>query len=79
MPYIAYPYLDDSISVIDTVIHRSRTKGVDAVMVEGEVIYQNGQFIKVDKEPMLTELSNAILFIVKVAAIKNQSSKSILC
>ncbi len=58
--HIAYPYLDDDISIIDAVIHRSRTSGVDAVMVEGEVIYQNGKFTKVDKEATLAELSSRL-------------------
>ena len=55
--HIAYPYLDEDISVIDAVIQRSRTAGVEAVMIEGEVIYQNGKFTKVDKTAMLEELA----------------------
>lgn len=58
--HIAYPYLDEDISVIDAVIHRSRTAGVEAVMVEGEVIYQNGNFTKVDKAEALAELSRLL-------------------
>jgi cytosine/adenosine deaminase-related metal-dependent hydrolase len=58
--HIAYPYLDEEISVIDAVIYRSRTAGVKAVMVEGEVIYQDGQFTRVDKSSALDELANLL-------------------
>jgi 5-methylthioadenosine/S-adenosylhomocysteine deaminase len=57
---IAYPYLDQDISVIDAVIQRSRTAGVDTVMVEGEVILREGQFTKVDKAAVLQELSDQL-------------------
>lgn len=58
--HIAYPYLDQDISVIDAVIHRSRTAGVDTVMVAGEVILKDGKFTKVDKEAVLTELAASL-------------------
>jgi 5-methylthioadenosine/S-adenosylhomocysteine deaminase len=60
--HIAYPYLDQDISVIDAVIQRSRTAGVDTVMVEGEVILRDGKFTKVDKEAALKELSDSLNF-----------------
>jgi 5-methylthioadenosine/S-adenosylhomocysteine deaminase len=58
--HIAYPYLDQDISVIDAVIHRSRTSGVDTVMVEGEVILKEGKFTRVDKEAALAELAASL-------------------
>jgi cytosine/adenosine deaminase-related metal-dependent hydrolase len=57
---IAYPYLDELISVVDAVIHRSKTSGVDAVMVAGEVIYQNGRFTHIDKNAVLEELAASL-------------------
>jgi hypothetical protein len=58
--HIAYPYLDQDISVIDAVIHRSRAAGVDTVMVEGEVILKEGKFTKIDKEAALAELAASL-------------------
>lgn len=58
--HIAYPYLDQDISVIDAVIQRSRTAGVDTVMVAGEVILKDGKFTKVDKDAALAELAASL-------------------
>ena len=57
---IAYPYLDQDISIIDAVIHRSRSSGVKTVMVAGDVIYQNGQFTHIDKDAVLAELAASL-------------------
>lgn len=58
--HIAYPYLDRDVPVIDAVLHRSRTSGVETVMVAGEVILKEGKFTKVDKEAMLEELAGSL-------------------
>lgn len=58
--HIAYPYLDQDIPVIEAVLHRSKTSGVDTVMVEGEVILKEGKFTRVDKEAMLAELAASL-------------------
>jgi 5-methylthioadenosine/S-adenosylhomocysteine deaminase len=58
--HIAYPYLDEDISVIDAVLHRSRSAGVDTVMVAGEVILKEGKFTKIDKEAALAELAASL-------------------
>ncbi len=58
--HIAYPYLDDTISVLDAVIHRSRTQGIEAVMVAGEVILRDGKFTRVDKDALLAELAESL-------------------
>ncbi|MEM9164118.1 MAG: amidohydrolase family protein [Cyanobacteria bacterium P01_F01_bin.4] len=58
--HIAYPYLDDTISVLEAIIHRSRPRGITAVMVAGEVILQDGQFTRVDKDALLAELAETL-------------------
>ena len=35
---IAYPYLDPSTSVVDAVVHRGKTSGVETVLVAGEPV-----------------------------------------
>lgn len=57
---IAYPYLDPDVPIIDAVIHRSKTSGVDTVMVAGEVILKQGKFTKVDKAAVLAELAASL-------------------
>ncbi|MEO1404270.1 MAG: amidohydrolase family protein [Cyanobacteria bacterium J06635_1] len=58
--HIAYPYLNDTISVLEAIIHRSRPRGITAVMVAGEVILQDGQFTRVDKDALLAELAETL-------------------
>ncbi len=53
---LAYPYLDREIPVIDAVIQRAKTDGVDMVMCAGEVIYLEGKFTKIDHRAALSKL-----------------------
>lgn len=57
---LAFPYLDELIPVIEAVIHRSKTTAVDAVMVGGEVVYQDGKFTRIDKDAILQELAESL-------------------
>jgi len=47
---ISYPYLDEEMPMLDAVIQRAKTHGVRTVMCNGEVIYDNGRFTRVDRE-----------------------------
>lgn len=58
--HIAYPYLDESVSVIDAVVYRARTQGVETVLVGGEPILRDGRFTRVNKEDALEELAAAL-------------------
>ena len=53
---IAYPYLDREIPVLDAVMQRGKTDGVDMVMCAGDVIYLHGEFMKVDQRAALSKL-----------------------
>jgi len=53
---ISYPYLDEGTPVLDALIQRAKTDGVTAVMCDGEIIYQNGRFTRVDREASLKAL-----------------------
>ena len=50
---IAYPYLDQTMSVVDAVVHRAKTSGVETVLVAGEPVLRDGQFTRVNKAEML--------------------------
>ncbi len=53
---VAYPYLDEETPLLDAVIQRAKTDGVTRVMCDGEVIYEEGTFKRVDKTQALKAL-----------------------
>ena len=57
---LAYPYLDPETLVLDAVLQRAKTDGVDLVMVAGEVIYEGGRFTRVDRDAALRELHDSL-------------------
>ena len=52
----AYPYLDPLTPLLDAVIQRAKSSAVRTVMCDGEVIYQDGVFTKVDRDGALRAL-----------------------
>ena len=57
---ISYPYLDAETPVLDAVIQRAKSDAVRSVLVAGEVIYDNGRFTRIDRDAVLTELSDML-------------------
>ena len=57
---ISFPYLDKDVPIIDALVHRARMRDVDAVMVNGEMIFEGGEFTRVDETALLAELSRAM-------------------
>jgi 5-methylthioadenosine/S-adenosylhomocysteine deaminase len=53
---IAYPYLDTETPLLDAVLQRAKTSGVRTVICDGEVIYDDGKFTKVDRDGALRAL-----------------------
>ncbi|MGN6820435.1 MAG: amidohydrolase family protein [Sphingomonas sp.] len=53
---ISWPYLDTDTPTIDAVIQRAKSDAVRLVMCDGEVIYRDRFFTRVDQEAALTEL-----------------------
>ena len=53
---VAYPYLDELTPTLDAVIQHARTPAVTMTMCDGEVIYKDGTFTKVDKTAALKAL-----------------------
>ena len=53
---ISYPYLDTMTPLLDAVILRAKTEGVKMTMCDGEVLYQDGEFTKVDRDAALKAL-----------------------
>jgi 5-methylthioadenosine/S-adenosylhomocysteine deaminase len=53
---IGYPYLDDETPLLDAVVQRAKTSGVRTVICDGEVIYRDGKFTRVDRDDALRAL-----------------------
>jgi cytosine/adenosine deaminase-related metal-dependent hydrolase len=55
-----YPYQDDHIPMLDALMQRAKTNAVDAVMIAGDVVYQNGRFTHVDRDAVLKEIEEVL-------------------
>jgi cytosine/adenosine deaminase-related metal-dependent hydrolase len=53
---VAYPYLDELTPTLDAVVQRAKNQAVTMTMCDGEVIYKDGQFTKVDRTVALKAL-----------------------
>jgi urease alpha subunit len=57
---IAYPYLDPDVSLVDAVVHRAKTAGVDTVLVAGEPVLREGRITRVNKDEVLEALAASL-------------------
>lgn len=55
-----YPFQDPEIAPLDALIHRAKTKDVQAVMVAGRIVYTDGQFTLVDRDAILARIAEAL-------------------
>lgn len=55
-----YPFQDPDIAPLDTLIHRAKTKDVKAVMIEGRVVYEDGQFTLIDRDAVMAQIAEAL-------------------
>ena len=46
--------------MLDAVLQRAKSDGVDLVMVAGEVVYEGGRFTRVDRDAALHELHDSL-------------------
>ena len=53
---VSYPYLDAETPLLDAVLQRAKAAGVRSVICDGEVIYADGRFTKVDRDGALRAL-----------------------
>jgi cytosine/adenosine deaminase-related metal-dependent hydrolase len=53
---VAYPYLDEEMGLLDAVIQRAKSSAVRQTICDGEVIYDNGRFTRVDQPAALKAL-----------------------
>jgi cytosine/adenosine deaminase-related metal-dependent hydrolase len=58
--HIAYPYLDADVPVVDAVVQRAKTHGVETVLIAGEPVLRDKRFTRVDKHAAEEELARQL-------------------
>jgi len=53
---IAKPYLDSDTPILSAIIHRAKPHAVDAVVINGRVVFENGRFTSLDRDTILARL-----------------------
>lgn len=53
---IERPYLDPRVHVVDAILYRARGMDVDTVLVDGEVVLRDREFVKLDENEIVREL-----------------------
>lgn len=51
-----YPFQDPDVPMLDAVVQRAKSQHVSAVYCDGELIYADGRFTKVDRDEVLKEI-----------------------
>ncbi len=54
--HVSFPYLDEETPILDAVIQRAKTVGVTRVICDGETLYEDGKFTRVDRDGALKAL-----------------------
>jgi cytosine/adenosine deaminase-related metal-dependent hydrolase len=52
-----YPFQDPDIPMLDAVVQRAKAEHVAAVYVDGELIYADGRFTRIDRDAVLAEIA----------------------
>ncbi len=55
-----YPFQDPDIAPLDALIHRAKTKDVQAVMIAGRVVYEGGEFTLIDRAAILAQIAEVL-------------------
>lgn len=56
----AYPYQDAGIPLVDAVLQRAKSSFVEGVYIDGELVYENGRFLQIDREAVLAEIAELL-------------------
>ena len=55
-----HPFQDPGIAPLDALIHRAKSKDIHQVIVEGGVIYEDGCFVRIDRDAILAQIAEAL-------------------
>lgn len=56
-PAVTNPYQSPDRPVVDVLVHRAKPDAVRLVMIGGQVVYRDGQFTRVDRAAVLSEIA----------------------
>ena len=54
---VTWPYQNPDLSMVDVLVQRARPGAVQAVMIAGQVVYQDGRFTQVNRDAVLAEIA----------------------
>lgn len=57
---VTRPYQHAETPLIDVILHRAKPSAIEAVMVGGEVIYEGGRFLMIDREMVIEALRESL-------------------
>ncbi len=57
---VTSPYQDSNIPFLDVLVQRAKAGAVRTVMIEGDVVYDQGKFTHVDRDAVLKEISDQL-------------------
>lgn len=57
---VSYPYLDPNTKIIDALVQRAKCRDVHTVLINGEVVLQNGKITRIDEGEILDELAEVL-------------------
>jgi len=69
---MVYPYQSEDINIVDVLIQRTKPKAVETVLVAGEVVYNEGKFIKVNRDGILSEIAESLSYPLSKEEMKRQ-------
>ena len=55
-----YPFQDDQIPILDAIMQRAKTGAVDATVIGGVTVYENGRFTQIDRDAILAEIAGIL-------------------
>ncbi len=69
---LSFPYLDQETSLVDAIVYRAKSGHVDMVIINGELIYKNGKFARIDKEEVMKELARSLRVSPSASEVKRR-------
>jgi len=57
MQRLRAPYLDPDLPIVDALIYRAKATDVTAVMIDGKIVYRDGEFTHISKSAVMAQLT----------------------
>jgi cytosine/adenosine deaminase-related metal-dependent hydrolase len=55
-----FPYQDDLIGIVEAIMSRAKSSAVDATIINGVTVYEDGKFNQIDRDQILGEISSRL-------------------